>query len=951
MNRQFNLCYRCMMILALALLLNLRVHAAVQSIHITSKETVLNGKTFGNSGAYELWKGTVTFVFDPLNKQNQRVTDIDLAEKSDAGFVEATANIVILKPADMSKASGVGLVEVSNRGGKFSMRYFNLATNTGLDVNDPEAFGDGLLMEQGLVVVWVGWEFDVPDQDGLMHLVVPKLKPNNSFPLVGQVRCDWVIDDPVSTLYLGHRNQIPYPPQVNSTLNSLTVRDSREGKREIVDSKLWSFSKEEGDSLVPSTEYIHMNNGFEPGKIYELVYFSDQPVAVGLGLAVVRDMISYMKYDNNCEFKVNKGIAAGVSQTGRFLRQYLYDGFNIDEYDRQAYDGMMIMTAGGGRGSFNHRFAQPSRDGHRYSSFFYPTDLFPFTSRAQVDSTNGKYRDGLLMKGGNFGRETKIFYINTGYEYYGRAASLIHTSIDGTSDVMPYENERIYEIASGQHYVGQLHLDAKSQRDSSMVFKSNPLYYLPNYRALLVRLINWVNKGEEPPASTYPTIAGKTLVPLNQVRFPINASLPEPKAIQVAYNLDFGDSWQRRIIRNQPPRILNTYTSLVPQLDQNGNELGGIRNFEVSVPLATFTGWSLRDGKPAAQDELDDFQGYIMPFSMDKGAEISTDLRPTIKSLYHDRMDYEQQVTVCVDQLIKDGFVLDRDKTLLQKRAGWLWNEVIGYYVNQQAAHHPVMTPEHGSLMVIGGGKLDETIYSKFADLAGGTDQPIVIIPTAGDDESLAKDPKYEQLTAPFRSAGFKKISVLHTRSKEEANSPRFYRDLEKAAGVFITGGRQWRLADSYLGTQTETALKGVLDRGGVIAGTSAGATIQGSYLVRGDTGGNTEMMGDHQEGFGFLNNVAIDQHVLARNRQFDLFEVINAHPGLLGIAPDEGTAFVINQGIAEVIGKSYVLVYDGKKWSGDRREYSYNLPGSPIFYVLKPGDRYDLSQRMVQQQ
>ena len=926
----------------------IRGFAAVQSISITSKETVLNGKEFGNHGAYEIWKGTISFSFDPLNKENQRITDIDLAKKSESGFVDASANIVILKPVDMSKASGTGLVEVSNRGGKFSMRYFNLADKTNLDVNDPEAFGDGLLMEQGLVVVWVGWEFDVPDRDGLLRLVLPKLESKNDFPLVGQVRSDWVIDEPVKTLSLGHRDQIPYPAQVNNTLNTLTVRDGRNSNRSIVDHALWSFAKEEGDTLVPSNEFIHMETGFTPGKIYELVYFCDQPVPVGLGLAVIRDMASYMKYDNNCAFKVNKSIAAGVSQTGRFLRQFIYDGFNIDEYGRQAYDGMMIMTAGAGRGSFNHRFAQPSRDGHRYSAFQYPTDIFPFTSRAQVDSTVSQDRDGLMMRGGSFSRETKIFYINTGYEYYGRAASLIHTNLDGTADVLPYENERIYHIASGQHYVGQIHLDPAHERDSAMVFKSNPLFYLPNYRALLVRLIGWVARNEEPPASKYPTIEAKNLVPLSQVRFPINSQLPRPNAIQEAYRLDFGTSWNQRVIRNQPPRILGTYTSLVPQIDLNGNEMGGIRNFEIMVPLATFTGWSLRDGKPAAQEELDDFQGYIMPFAIGDSNAVKTDLRPTITGLYRSRMDYDQKVAHCLDGLIAQGFVLDRDKSRLEDRADWLWNQIVGYYTNQQAAHLPVGLPANGSLMIIGGGTLDQSIYDQFADLAGGFDQPIVIIPTASDDQSLAADPKFEKLTAAFEKAGFKKISVLHTRSKEEANNPRFYRDLEKAAGVFITGGRQWRLADAYLGTQTEQALKALLARGGVIAGTSAGATIQGSYLVRGDTQGNTLMMGDHRDGFGFIQNIAIDQHVLARNRQFDLFEVQQAVPGLLAIAPDEGTALVVKQGIGSVIGKGYVLIYDGKKWSAERHEYSYALPGSLVFYALKPGDQYDLKTRMV---
>lgn len=163
-----------------------------------------------------------------------------------------------------------------------------------------------------------------------------------------------------------------------------------------------------------------------------------------------------------------------------------------------------------------------------------------------------------------------------------------------------------------------------------------------------------------------------------------------------------------------------------------------------------------------------------------------------------------------------------------------------------------------------------------------------------------------------------------------------------------ISGGRQWRLVDSYKNTLTEKMLWKVLENGGTIGGSSAGATIQGSFLARGDTKNNQIMMGDHQEGFGFLKNVAIDQHVLARNRHFDMFEILRNRPELLGIGIDESTAIIVKGDIFEVVGKSYVVVYDGKFWSREGSE-SKKLPEKEqIFYFLREGDRYNLRERII---
>lgn len=241
--------------------------------------------------------------------------------------------------------------------------------------------------------------------------------------------------------------------------------------------------------------------------------------------------------------------------------------------------------------------------------------------------------------------------------------------------------------------------------------------------------------------------------------------------------------------------------------------------------------------------------------------------------------------------------------------------------------------PENGALVIVGGAMRDEAILKRFFDLAGGPDAPVVIIPTAGSGRNY--DENWRGLNI-FKRFGATNLTVLHTNDRDEADSSRFVQPLRQARGVFFTGGRQWRLADSYLGTRTQRELEALLARGGVIGGSSAGATIQGSYLARGDTKTNTIMMGDHTEGFGFLRQTAIDQHLLKRNRHFDLIEIIEAHPQLLGIGIDEDTAIVVQGDRFEVLGQGYVAIYDSKRM----------IPPKGHFYFLAPGDVFDLKQR-----
>ena len=255
--------------------------------------------------------------------------------------------------------------------------------------------------------------------------------------------------------------------------------------------------------------------------------------------------------------------------------------------------------------------------------------------------------------------------------------------------------------------------------------------------------------------------------------------------------------------------------------------------------------------------------------------------------------------------------------------------------------------PKNGHLIIAGGALKDPAVFAKFIELAGGEGKAhVVVIPTAGGYE--VTEERIAGLKKQWMARGAAKVSVLHTTDPKEADKEKFAKIIDDAGGVYFPGGRQWRLADSYLNTKVHTKLNTLLERGGVIGGSSAGATIQGSYLARGDTKTNTLMVGDHEDGLGFVKNIAIDQHTLARNRQYDMFEVLDVYPELLGIALDENTAMLVTGDEFEVIGDSYVLVYDGTHWDQKTNTYIKNDNGEDKFHLLSVGRKYNMKDRKV---
>jgi len=643
-------------------------NAEVRRLVVSTREEVLGGD-------YEKLGGTVELELDPAHPANAAIVDLDRAPRNARGRVEASADFMVLRPRRPPARGSTALLEVSNRGGKALLPYFNRATWS-LDPSTAEDFGDRLLMRLHLTLIWVGWQFDVPRQPGLLRLRAPIARDADG-PIEGLVRSDWTVERPTTTLPLAHRDHVAYPvADPRHADNVLTVRSARLGPREIVPRDRWRFARLDDGRLVDDPTHIHLAGGFQRGKIYELVYRARDPVVVGIGLAAVRDVISWARYDSRSEFRVTAAIAAGISQSGRFLRHFLYQGFNTDEAGRKVFDGLLVHTAGAGRGSFNHRFAQPSRDAHRFSAFFYPTDLFPFTSRTQTDPETG-IADGLLARSADRPDQwPKIVVTNTGYEYWGRAASLIHTSPDGRVDVTPLPNERIYHLAGGQHFIGGF--PPTTSERAGRAYRGNPLDFQVTLRALLARLVEWVVDGRTPPASVYPTLAAGTLVSIDALKFPRIPDVRAPSVIHQAHRVDYGPRWAAGIITREPPGIGAPFPALVSQVDADGNEVAGVRGVELLAPLATYTPWQLRGGHGSDAAELVDFLGTYVPLPRtDTERQRWSDSRLSLERRYADKREYRATAARAAESLVAAGLLLREDVPRVLERADQHWDWIM----------------------------------------------------------------------------------------------------------------------------------------------------------------------------------------------------------------------------------------------------------------------------------
>jgi hypothetical protein len=656
------------------LLFILPVKAGVTRIEIISRADLLNGKEFGLAGAYEKIVAKVYFAVDPNNPHNKIIVDLDKAPRNEQGLVEFSADLYILRPKDLNRGNGAALFEIPNRGGKAMVRFFNHARGSADPTTEAE-MGDGFLMRRGFTLVWLGWQFDAAEGERALRLYAP-VATDNGKPITGWVRSDFVFATKVFDASLGHRGQKAQPAiEPDSAEYKLTVRDTVLGERRVIPRGDWRFARivnghPVDGAIVSDPTRIYLKGDFEPGKIYEVVYRAQNPTVVGLGLAATRDLASYFKYERNDVAPVKRALAFGISQSGRYLRHFVYQGFNADEKDRQVFDAVNPHVAGGGHGSFNHRFAEPSRDASQFSTFFYPTDVFPFADLEQTDTETGE-KDGILTLAIKQKAAPKIFYTFSSYEYWGRAASLIHTGVDGKADAPPPENVRIYYFVGGQHGPGQFPPNKNQTQNLT-----SPNDYSWSMRALLVALDAWAKDGTQPPPSRYAKIADGSLVSPQAINFPKIPGVNFPRTIHEAWRVDYGPEFKTKgVITNEPPRIGKPFPVMAPQVDQDGIDLGGIKMPEVAAPLATYTGWNPRDPQTGAPDQLVDFAGSYIPFVKTKAERARAgDPRLSLEERYTSRAHYLGLVAEAGLKLVKDGYLLAEDLPALVERSGLQWD-------------------------------------------------------------------------------------------------------------------------------------------------------------------------------------------------------------------------------------------------------------------------------------
>ena len=647
--------------------------AEVTRIEVDMRAEVANGASFGLAGSYEKLAGRMYFAVDPTLEANRIIRDLEHAAVGGAGRVEFSADFFLIKPTAIARGNGTLLFEVSNRGRKGMLPMLAFA-EASLDPATPAELGDGFLLDQGFTLLWVGWQFDVPDEPGMLRVDAP-IAGTAADPIRGRVRSDFVVQSPTAFQSLADRGHRAYPAlSLDSPADALTVRDAPNDARRLIPRDQWRFARVESGGEVADATYVTLDGGFEPHKIYEVIYESENPPVAGTGLAAIRDAVSALKHDGAAELGIPQGalsrsIAFGISQSGRLLRTFLYDGFNADERQRRVFDGVFAHIAGGARGGFNHRFAQPSRAS---SSYHYPSAMFPFADEAQTDPVT-EVADGLLA-GIAAEHLPKIIYTNSSNEYWRGTAALTHLTADGKTDVEPPDNVRIYFLAGTQH-VPTAFPPARSQGQQP----GNPHRYQWFLRSLMLALDDWTRDGAEPPPSRYPTLAEGSLVPRSALEFPEIPGVAVPGEVAATRRIDYGPDFARAGIIAEPPLLGAPFPALVPRVDRDGNETSGLVSPELAVPLATYMGWSLFDPRYGPRHELVSLQGSYVPLAATAERRAAMgDPRPSIAERYTSRAHYSGLVTERAFTLIESKYLRSADLSHIVQDAAEHWNYAAG---------------------------------------------------------------------------------------------------------------------------------------------------------------------------------------------------------------------------------------------------------------------------------
>ncbi len=650
-------------------------------LQIDVRESFADGAEFGDAGSYERIAGEVHFAVDPDAPGFSNIVDIDRAPRSAAGLVEYATDFYILRPTDLARGNGALIYDVNNRG---NMRLLQFV-NDGVHSNQPadrDHAGNGFLMRRGYSIVWSGWQGDLLPGDGRLTMRLP-IAADGDQPLTGLTRCEFVADEAgVTTIPLSANGFTrSYPVAAESADAVLTGREYELDERIPVADDRWSFANvDDAGNAIASDRHLHLPDGFKPGWIYELVYTAQEPEALGLGFTGLRDLIAFLLHDDEDSagnanplrqdgVGINRAYAWGRSQSGRFLREFVYQGFNVDTNGRQVFAGISPHVSGGGRVWLNCRFAQPGRFPRQHNDHLYPSDQFPFAYAASTDPHTGQ-TDALLKRPET---DPKVMHTQTSSEYWDRRGSLVHTDCAG-NDLPDHPQARVYLFASSQHNADPLLPGAEdywaaARADNidpeATMHPTNPLDTAPVLRALIDALDAWVTDGTEPPPSMVPTVADGTLVTAVEAAagFPTIPGVAHPTEPCRLQRLDFGPEFEHGVITNEPPERNPDaeYAVRVPATDAAGNEVGGIRTPHVAVPLATYTGWNFRE-PGASEQALKGTVGSYFPLpATASDRDASGDSRESVQERYADTETYVAQIETAARHLVEARLLLEED--------------------------------------------------------------------------------------------------------------------------------------------------------------------------------------------------------------------------------------------------------------------------------------------------
>jgi hypothetical protein len=680
--RRLTLCTAAVLILAAT-----SARTEVVSVDVKQRVPFAAGMSFGAAGPYEKIRGVARVALDPDARANAHIVDLKLAPRDAHGRVTFNTEFVMLRPVH-APASTL-LYDVNNRGHIAILGQMNGKSPAHNDPTTAEDAGDGFLMRHGFTLLFSAWTWDVapglPGDEPLV-LVPPVAHNPDGSAITGKVENEFTIDTPSDiAIYAGMRGLTYEPATPDDPGAVLTTRAKPNDPRLSVARNLWHFVAAEKPG---GPGRIQLTGGFKPGTIYELTYVAKNPFVTGAGLAGIRDLLSYFRdHPFEGEPTPKHTLIFGISQSGRLIGRMLHDGLDVDEHGKLAFDGAYMQVPGAGASAgFNSRFVQPTRHPSMLEEHDYPADAFPFTSMPARDPVTGATASTLDHARDASGHLPKLMIANTSTEFWNRDASLIATTPDGTKDVSPAENVRIYAFMGAQHYVGRSHVRAPYTNCVSTTD-----HYLV-MRALIVALDRWVNGGVSPPDSAYPHISDGTLLTVAdyRARFPYDIGITPPGDNLHEARLDFGPRFASDGIADiVPPVHGESFGTRVPAPDADGNDEGGVRLIELAVPLGTHTGWNERSpavGFPWADARFD---GSFVPFAR-TGAErkVSGDPRPSLEERYSSRDAFLAKLRAAAQREVESGFLLPEDVERAVKENTGLYDRILAHDPKDQSCEY-----------------------------------------------------------------------------------------------------------------------------------------------------------------------------------------------------------------------------------------------------------------------